>query len=163
MLIEYYLGNLFHAHISYISIPTPPDPLWMYPTGTSLALRFSGYQPATDSQVAQTYPTFTLVLKDARLHLDRETFHYSGGAHEWRYGRTVYVRIYARQLPTGALAWGDIIDTVIAAQLFIETYRRTFNIEIRDNDEQKRLLGTLSVVPIAPPTMVSHLNDSTLY
>lgn len=126
----------------------------MYPTGTSLALKFSGYQPATDEQVADMFPTFTLVLKDARIHPEGQSYQYPGGAHDWRYGRTVIVRISTSQLSPGALAWGEIIDTVIAAQLFIVTYRRTFTVEIRDNNETKRLLGTLAVIPNAFQTMV---------
>ena len=127
----------------------------MYPTGTSLALKFRGFQPATDDQVAQTYPIFALVLKEARLHPEGQSFQFPGGTHDWRYGQaTVYVRISTSPLSTGALAWGEIIDTVIAAQLFIVTYFRTFLVEIRDNNETKRLLGTLSVTPNAPQTIV---------
>ena len=97
--------------------------------------------------MALVFPVFTQVLEEARRHADDDILDliYAGRGHHWG-SAEVAVLIFADEVrPLGQLSWGEVIDTVIAAQNFIWKYHVICSIGIHENDEHKRYLGTMYI------------------
>ncbi len=136
---EYHLDSKDPAYISYIS--NAPDPTWVYPDGKNLALKFFNFNMVTPTEQLRAFAALAVVLQAARGHPD---YGRVVGTQSYRWGDGVPVVVVIGPEP-GSLLWGDIIDTVIAVQIFLSTNPYTTFVAIYSDDAQKRYLGLFTL------------------
>ena len=103
------------------------------------------FQGVNVTQVALVFAVFTQVLEEARRHDDDDVVDLisAGRVHYWGLRSGTEVLIYANRPLPGQLSWGEVIDTVIAAQSFIWQYHVICSISIYENTEQRTYLATM--------------------
>ena len=140
---RYHLGNKDLAYMCQISIPT--DPIWVYPEGKNLALKFYNFAPITAPQTLQAFAVLAGVLETARRHSDYELVR-APGIWTCQRGSEEPTVVSISPGPSAPLLWGDVIETAVAVQIFLSTINCTTYVWINKNDEAKSYLGVFHLV-----------------
>ena len=122
------------------STSLPPDPSWVYPVGTSLALKFSQFNNTTPTQQSQAFSILDKVLEAAR---DHPAYQHVPAYRRFKWQDEVMSVSIVRSIRSG-LYWVDVIGTVLAMKDFISRYScAPTTVTIERNGGSRYALGFL--------------------